>query len=397
MFNNILEISKRANKGGRVPIKIALLKIHDDATETNLNGIHWNEEYVQNNMDSAIMMPICCEFADETKSTPLGHGLTGSTFDENGIESPEFLNSETVGVIESVSIENVDIDGIDTKVLLGSGYLYSQRYPGLVKWVRQNFALGTVLTSIEIMGLETNDNKISYLEDKPTDAFRTPVDFVFSGTAILSVQPSDSNAIVVEVAQKIIKEEYKLTEQEIMQCVEKAIVETNSTKEDVDAKISELNTQLVEKENTITELNASVAQLQKVLDDLKAEHETYWAERDLLEKELVKAKVETKLGELDSAIGEFNEAEQSVAKEDIDKLKANINACEKKEELESVTSEINSIKSKICMAIVEKQKQAEADAKIAEQNATKDNDTVDIFSEVNSAEDNDDNEDVSIF
>ena len=34
---NILEISKRATRGGRVPIKIALLKIHDDTSETNDN------------------------------------------------------------------------------------------------------------------------------------------------------------------------------------------------------------------------------------------------------------------------------------------------------------------------------------------------------------------------
>lgn len=35
MLNNILEISQRSNKNGRVPIKIALLKIHDDPKETN--------------------------------------------------------------------------------------------------------------------------------------------------------------------------------------------------------------------------------------------------------------------------------------------------------------------------------------------------------------------------
>lgn len=40
MLNNILEISQRSNKNGRVPIKIALLKIHDDPNETNKNGIH---------------------------------------------------------------------------------------------------------------------------------------------------------------------------------------------------------------------------------------------------------------------------------------------------------------------------------------------------------------------
>ena len=38
MLNNILEISQRSNKNGRVPIKIALLKIHDDPNETNKNA-----------------------------------------------------------------------------------------------------------------------------------------------------------------------------------------------------------------------------------------------------------------------------------------------------------------------------------------------------------------------
>ena len=35
MLGKILEISKQTSKGGRVPIKIALLKIHEDEKETN--------------------------------------------------------------------------------------------------------------------------------------------------------------------------------------------------------------------------------------------------------------------------------------------------------------------------------------------------------------------------
>lgn len=398
MFNNILEISKRASKNGRIPIKIALLKIHDD-TETNLNGIHWSEKYVKNNMESAKMMPICCEFTDETKSIPLGHGVTGSSFDENGIEQPEFLNSETVGVIESVYIDNVDIEGVQTKVLVGEGYIFSQRYPELVKWIRKNLALNSVLTSIEIMGLEINDNKITYLEDKPTDEFRTPVDFVFSGTAILSVQASDSNAIILEVAQKNNKEEkFDMDEKELKALIQATISESNSKNDELTTQITELNSQITEKDGAISELNASIAQLQKALADLKAEHETYWAERDLLEKELVKAKVATKLGELDSTIGEFNEAEQAFAKDDIDTLRTNIEACEKSEDLENMTSEINSIKAKICTAIVENQKKLESEKaeQIAEQNAAKANETIDIFSEISSAEDEED-EDINIF
>lgn len=397
-MNKILEISKRAVKGGRVPIKIALLKIHEDSTETNLNGIHWYEEYVKKAMETAKMMPICAEFYDETRETPGGHGLTGTVVNEDGIQEPVFENSETVGVIESAEISTVSIDGTDTKVLLGSGYLYNQRYPNFVKWVRKNFALNKVDTSIEIMGYESNENKIVYLEDSPTEEFRTPKEFVFSGTAILSVAPSDSNAIVIEVAQKQNKEEEQnMTEQEIMDVVQKAITETNSVKANMDEKVNELNTQLIEKDNTISELNASVSQLQKALDDLKTSHETYWAERELLEKELVKAKVSAKLGELDSVVGEFNESEQEVAKCDIDALKSTIEACEKKEELENATSEINSIKSKICMAIVERQKKAEADAKIAEQNSAKEAVTIDIFSEINSNDTNASDEETNIF
>lgn len=397
-MNKILEISKRAVKGGRVPIKIALLKIHEDSTETNLNGIHWYEEYVKKAMETAKMMPICAEFYDETKETPSGHGLTGTVVNEDGIQEPVFENSETVGVIESAEISTVSIDGTDTKVLLGSGYLYNQRYPNFVKWVRKNFALNKVDTSIEIMGYESNENKIVYLEDSPAEEFRTPKEFVFSGTAILSVAPSDSNAIVIEVAQKQNKEEEQnMTEQEIMDVVQKAITETNSVKANMNEKVNELNNQLVEKDNTISELNASISQLQKALDDLKTSHETYWEERELIEKELVKAKVSAKLGELDSVVGEFNEAEQEVAKDDIDALKATIEACEKKEELENATSEINSIKSKICMAIVERQKKAEADAKIAEQNSAKEAGTIDIFSEINSNDTNASDEETNIF
>jgi len=396
-MSKILELNRRANKGGRVPIKIALLKIHDDVTETNSNGIRWAEEYVLQNKDSAKMMPICAEFIDETKETPGGHGLTEITLNEDGIQEPVFENSETVGVIEDTEIATVNIDGSDVKVLLGNGYLFSQRYPNFIKWVRKNVALDKVDTSIEIMGLDSNDNKIVYLEDSPTEKFRTPKEFVFSGTAILSITPSDENAIVVEVAQnKNKEEEQSMTEQEIMQIVQKTITETNSVKSDMDVKVTELNTQIVEKDNVISELNASVTQLQTALDDLKKQHETYWAERDLLEQELVKAKVASKLGEMDATIGEFNSAEQELAKDDIAKLKANIEACEKKEDLENMTSEINSIKSKICMAIVEKQKKAEAESKTNEQNSAKETETIDIFAEVNSMN-ADDKEDIDIF
>lgn len=376
MLNNVLEISSRTTKGGRVAIKIALLKIHEDAAETNLNGIHWEETYVKKSMDSAKMMPICAEFCDNEKSTPMGHGLTGVVVNPSGIREPIFENSETVGVIESVSIETISINKADTKVLCGNGYLYNQRYPNFVKWVRNNFALGKVDTSIEIMGLETNDNKIMYLEENPTDKFRTPTEFVFSGTAILSVQPSDSNAIVLEVAQKNNKEEtIEMDEKELKALIQSTIAETNSKNDELVKQISELNSEIEKKDNTISELNATVEQVQKALEDLKKEQETYWAEREALEHELGVLKAQERIGKLTTAISGFSDEEKKYAESEINSFREN-----------PLEGDVDAIVAKIYEGIGQASKKAADDARVAEQNAAKENKELDIFSEVNSTE-----------
>jgi len=408
MLGNILEISKRSNKNGRVPIKVALLKIHDNTEDTNKNGLHWKKEYVEAAMESAIGMPFCAEFVDETKEVPLGHGLTGQIINSDGLPEPIFENSEVVGTCNEVSIETVkDADGNDIEVLVGSGFLYAQRYPNFVKWVRKNYALGKVCTSIEIMGIPENDNKIVFEEEEPTEAFRSPMRYVFSGSAILSVSPADDDAIVLEVAEKKQNKEDKktmeFTIEDMKTAIHSTISELNDKSQAYESQIAELNStieaknsELAEKDVKISELNASVEQIQATLDQLKKDYETYWAEREILEQELAKAKVAEKLRELDTTLGEFNEDEKDIAKEDIDKLTSEINAATKKKDLENVTSEINSIKSKICMNIVESQKKAESDAKIAEQNSIHDGSVEDIFSEVCS-ESHIDDEDTNIF
>lgn len=408
MLNNILEISQRSNKNGRVPIKIALLKIHDDPKETNKNGIHWKKEYVLNAIDSVKGMPLCCEFASEDKSCPLGHGLTGEVVDSNGVHEPVFENSDVVGTFEKAEIETIkDINGNEIEALCGYGYLYYQRYPKLVDWVRKGFATGEVCTSIEIMGLKENDNKIIY-EDGYNENMRSPMIYCFSGCALLSVAPSDDAAVVLEISQRKTtnKEEKKNMEfdkKEFEAIVKSALSEINSEKKshdeevsELNEKISELSSKVEEKDTKISELNASVEQLQETLKKMESDINTYWAEREILEREIAKAKVAEKLAELDSSLSEFNAEEKEIAKEDIEELKKNINACQKKEELNNVTSEINSIKSKICMEIVAKQKQAESEARISEQNSEEVK-IEDIFSEVCSEKYVDDDEEVNIF
>lgn len=408
MLNNILEISQRSNKNGRVPIKIALLKIHDDPKETNKNGIHWKKEYVLNAIDSVKGMPLCCEFASEDKSCPLGHGLTGEVVDSNGVHEPVFENSEVVGTFEKAEIETIkDINGDEIEALCGYGYLYYQRYPKLVDWVRKGFAVGEVCTSIEIMGLKENDNKIIY-ENGYNENMRSPMIYSFSGCALLSISPSDDAAVVLEISQRKTtnKEEKKNMEfnkKEFEEVLKSTLAEINSEKKthddevsELNNKIADLNSQIETKDNTISELNASVEQLQATLKQMESDRDTYWAERELLEREIAKAKVAEKLAELDNSLKEFNAEEKEVAKEDIEELKKNINACQKKEELNNVTSEINSIKSKICMNIVAKQKQAESEARISEQNSEEVK-IEDIFSEVCSEKYVDDDEEVNIF
>lgn len=393
--NNILEISKRASKGGRVPIKIALLKIHENKSETNKNGIHWDETFVTNSMDSAVMMPICTEFVDDTKSTPLGHGLTDIIVDNDGVSSPIFENSETVGAIESVAIETISDGENDIKVLVGNGVLYSQRYPSFVKWVRTNYATSSVDTSIEVMGLPENNNKIIYLEEEPTDEFRTPKDFLFSGTAILSLSPADDNAIVLEVAQKKKEEEKNMDfdMDELKSVIKATMTELNSNEEETAIKIAELNSQLAEKENVITqkneeiiELNANVEQVQKALDDLKKEHETYWVEREALEKELGKLKAERRIDELNNAVAEFTDEEKKFAELEINSFNE-----------DPINGDINAIVDKIYSGIGQASKKALEDAKVAEINSAKESNVEDIFSEMCTDTHVEEDEDINIF
>ena len=410
MFNNVLEISEKVNGNGRVPAKIIFHKIHEDSEETNSNGLHWKEEYVRNNMASAIGMPICAEFSSDDKTTPIGHGMTGGELNPDGSIEPLFKNSEVVGVCENAYIDTVkDKNGNDIKALIGDCSFFNQRYPDFVKWIRANYVLDKVETSIEIMGLKDNANTIIYEEGEDiTDDFRTPMIYGYSADCILGITPSDENAIIVEISQKKKnKEENKKMEfnmDEIKKTIQDVITEMNNKSETYETKISELNEaitakdfEIKEKDEKIVELNASVEKIQTALNKLKEDQQTYWAEREILENELAKAKVAEKIGELNSSLSEFNDEEKSVAKEDIEKLTSEINAATKKEDLKNVTSEINSIKSKICMNIVAQQKKAEEETRIAEQNSMKEPKVEDIFSEMCSNTHTEEKEDINIF
>lgn len=406
-MNRILELSSKSSKGGRRKIRMVLLTLHKK-DEKNLNGISWNEEYVLNNLDSIKGIPICASFVDsELKDIPLDHGYTETVEIGDGKSEPLFNNSECCGVIEDAKIEDLEINGEIKRVLVGYGYLFYQRYKNFCDYLKENILLSDVKSSIEIVG--KNGGSIIY-DGGYNKELRYPQVFDFSATAILGgvVKEADENCYVLEVAQKQekLKEEKKNMEfdkKEFEEVLKSTLAEINSEKKSHDDEVSELNNKITElnsqieakdvdiaaRDTQIAELNAKVEQMEK---DMKKKDD----EKEDLEKEVTKAKASEKLSEVEAALKDFSDEEKEVAKEDIKKLKDEINACKKKSELNNVTSEINSIKSKICMEIVAKQKQAESEARISEQNSEEVK-IEDIFSEVCSEKYVDDDEEVNIF
>lgn len=386
MYGNILELSKRNSKGGRRAIKMALLTIHDKA-DTNLNGIHWNEQYVLNNLDSIRSIPICAEFCEENKRIPLGHGLS-EIIEVDGRQEPLFENSDVVGSIETASIEELSLNGKRIKVLMGYGYLYNQRYPQFTEWVKENLLLNSVKSSIEIMGYAENDNQIIYEEHAPSPSYRTPKDFSFSAIAILSIKEADENAYVLEVAQKNNKEEITLDQKEIKQLIVDTINETNSKNDSLTAKIAELTSALAKKEKIIADMNAEKEALQKETLSLKEEKDKSVSEKNSLEKELDAKKAEQSIDKLDKALSQFSDAEKEYAAAEIKTFKE-----------APLEGNIDAIVSKIYAGIGSKAKKDAVESKqVAEQNAAKNEYAVeDIFSEVNSITNNSINEDINIF
>lgn len=407
------ELSEKKYKSGRRTFTATLYELQPPdcvvdnvGTKYNKNGITFLEEYASKALDSIEDMSVRVEFIDEERTMIAGHGETGIVND-----MPVFENATVVGHFTEGYIDDVVIDGEVKRCVCGKGYLDEMCYPGFVATLEESLNNGiSVDGSIEIY--KTKENDAIVYKNGWIEKGRIPTEYVHSGWDMV-ISPADPASTLLELNnQKKEEKSMDFNMDEVKSVIEKTITELNEKDavhatevQSLNTQISELNSQIEnkdaeisEKENTITELNASVEQLKKVIADMEVERDTWWKQKDILEAELAKAKVAEKLSELDTAMGEFNEAEKEVVKEDIAALQEKIEKCEKSEELENVTSEINSIKSKICMAIVEKQK-AEEKAKISEQNSHEDQVTIDdIFGEMYMETPvNEEQEDLNIF
>lgn len=401
----IVELSEKKYKNGRRPFKAVLYELQPPesvengiGTKYNKNGITFLEEYCAPQLGSITDMSVRVEFLDENRTIICGHGETG--VNEDGLIT--FRNASVVGHFTRGYIDDIDYEGETKRCVCGEGYLDEMCYPEFVANLEEDLNNGVAVEgSVEIFKAKGNTG-IVYMNGW-RETGRIPVEFIHSGWDMV-MNPADTSSIVLELNENQNKEDKQKMDGTID--IKETISEINSKESVLEEKISEQNSVIeqkdsviAEKDAKISELNASVEKLQKALEDTKKEQDTAWEQIEILRKEIAKAKVAEKLGEVDEALSEFNEDEKAVAKEDIDKLKSDINSCENIDELNDIASEVNSIKSKICMNIVAQQKAAEKQASATEPTAETNSAKVeDIFSEVcESIEVDDNDEDVSIF
>jgi len=205
-FNTYIEICEmpEGELAGRTKIKMSACEIYPDKNHYNANGITWLKQYIEDNIASTIGAPYVVSWLDEELQIPSDHG-TMSVDDEGNIE----FDGVAVGSIQEAYTGTVNIDGIDKEALITEGYLYNQRYPLFVDWLKESLANGeNIKGSIEINGKGANKN-IEYLdgstnEDGTLKVGRIPTVFDVSGLAILYMcNPSDNTSQVIEINQVI--------------------------------------------------------------------------------------------------------------------------------------------------------------------------------------------------
>ena len=290
-------------KAGRVKITMSAYEIHDagNYSQHNKRGLHWEEKYTRENMESAVGAPFVVRFIDDDRSFISDHGRMENDIEDGTIIFPD---SDTVGHIEKVWIEEKEIDEKLRKVLMVSGVIYDQRYHELVKYLRTALASkGRVKGSVEICGKGKSPQIVyehglgSHDADGNLIVPRTPVQYDISALAILSdfVPPADDGSQVIEINSM----KYSRTQMN---------KKDNNKKEE--SNMAEINTE------TVIELNTKVA---------------------------------TQAAEINNLQHQVNEkdAELNKCKEELNACKEELNAYKKKEEeLNKCKEELNSSKNK---------------------------------------------------
>lgn len=391
------EISKRQLKNGRRKFKVVLHEIYSDdcidianevGTVYNKNGITWIREYCEKAAETIKDMSLRVEFLDEERTEILGHGNTGY---EEGL--PTFENADVIGHFTKGYVDTIKDDaGIEHQVMIGEGYIDEMCYKAYVSKLEEEMVEGNAPSgSVEICHTDENETIIYKYGYK--DEGRIPMEFVYSGYALISVTAADDQAKMIELNEQTKECENPMTDVEIKAIIEQTLTELsnreaemNEYKQNCDNQISEANaekeTAIAEKETAIAEKNEAIAnsqQLQAALDECRKELEesykkieTLYDEQKVLEKQIGEARAKERIAAMEGAIAQFNNEQRNYAKDEIEAFKADPEHCE-----------INTITDKILREIGAEAMKAEKEAKaVAEQNNMKNTDDIDIFSDV---------------
>ncbi|CAF1781934.1 hypothetical protein ACR301_20830 [Bacillus subtilis] len=370
MRSAILEINNQRKVSGRTFVKWVVLEIHENNAHYNKNGITWIEKHVNANLNSIKDMPLCVEFIDCENSEPFGHGMT-----EIKDGTPLFENSTVVGVTTNGYIDTIEVNGQQKRVLIGEGFIYNQRYPKFVQWLKSKMFDGEFPeTSVEISAVE-GSSSIEY-DGGYKEKGRIPMRFDFTGDAILGIDPADDAAVLLELNNN------HKEEQSMAKTQDEALVELNNKlnieNKALETKVAELNEALKKKDEELNaavkaakDEKAKVEEKEKEIKKAKEEKEKADAELNSLKEFKQNAENEKLKSELNQDLNKYTEKEKSVAKEKIELFS-------KSPSLELKTQILSEINSSIAQSFIAQRQKNQS----TETNSTNDKD---IFSEINDA------------
>lgn len=309
-LNKIISVNEKI--ANRMTFEYVAHVIHEDKTDSNKNGLNWQEKYVKNQIDSAVGMPI--KYSPDFDGVPTDHGYFEEDIDGNIIS----YYSEIAGHVTEAKVDI--IPGSDKRGLICTAYVDSIVHSDLANWLRSRFRDGKAInTSVEICGKkDENDNQlvIEY-ESTINKSPKIPKEFDYIGSAILGVEPADDYATFILINQKGEEEEIKLN---LKEAIDK-ITELSADLKTATDKVIELEAVETNAANLQTELDTEIGKVKELTDE-KAELQTF---KDKAEEDV---KINKLITEIDST---FDKDVVSTFSKEIEKLKENFGEFDTKE------------------------------------------------------------------
>lgn len=376
------ELFERESEKGVRRFKVILHEIYPDACVINgagqifnKNGITWLKEFCERSLPSLVNKSITAEFLNSEKTELHSHGQTGLV---DGL--PVFEDAEVIGHFTGGSIEEIEDEYGNVRTFaIGEGLIDEFRYRNLCEKLDADLAQGNMPKgSVEIYKKEENDSIIYQYGYKPEG--RIPMEFNYSGYALLGVEPADDTAVMLELNEK---GETEMNEAEVKALISASVNEVLEAQKLMEEARNEANAKAEEAEKSASEAaekleaaDVRIAELVADIEEIKAEVKEKEAEIEKLKADLAEAsqKIEdndcaNKKREMAEALEKFSDEEKAYAKAELEAFEA-----------DPMNAEINSVLTAI-YAGIGKNSHDNKETSVSEVNSAEP-EIVDIFSEV---------------